>query len=718
MARYLASRAWASSAAACTGLGGAEAAVGPGVWALLGLAGGASPSWRCIASQTPQAAAQQDKEQQHQEEPLSRHEAAPQPAQKRAGVPGASSSLRDDVAYGSIGGRVRSRPAVADTRTPDTASTAGSASTSAPDSSREGSSSAASSINSSSSSSSGSSPAGSRSTKSAVRGADILHRFREEGFAATPPVSFIRGMPAPTAMSWLRRRGPEVPHAVLYRLFRQRQVRLYDGDKVVRVRGCRQLANGEQLLFPASLRPAAEAGAGPGGGLMEAAGAGARDAAAAGRAASHGEAGPGPGSRAGSAGVVVGAGAAVTAAGVTAAVAQRSTLFKPAGGAAATAAVGGAGGGSNSGSSSSRGGSSGLLTPQLLTPERVRRWVLGVQPGLVFINKPAGVRVHGRAAGDVDSAGGRDGGGPTLDSVMGEALRFGEQDEPKLVHRLDAQASGVMVVARNADAAAWLSAAFRGKSRQALAEEEGEQGEDARGGGRGRGRGRQDPRGRQGRGRDADDIPEDLYVARTYWAFLAGDLQPRQSGRIRFPVAVDGSFYPAVSSYRVRGTGCGVTWVELTPETGRRHQLRIHCARKLGAPIIGDGRYGYGGLPPRLGLRDRLPPEWWALLGEDPRVVALRLQQQAAEQAEAEVEAGAAVAGAGSGGARAGRGGRGRSASPGAARAAVPSVPIMLHARELVIKRPGKSPLVAVAPLPRYVRELMEAAGWPLPRDG
>lgn len=68
---------------------------------------------------------------------------------------------------------------------------------------------------------------------------------------------------------------------------------------------------------------------------------------------------------------------------------------------------------------------------------------------------------------------------------------------------------------------------------QALAEEEGEQGEDARGGGRGRGRGRQDPRGRQGRGRDADDIPEDLYVARTYWAFLAGDLQPRQSGRIR-----------------------------------------------------------------------------------------------------------------------------------------------------------------------------------------
>lgn len=281
-------------------------------------------------------------------------------------------------------------------------------------------------------------------------------------------------------MSWLRRRGPEVPHAVLYRLFRQRQVggcggctynqmggsrglvdllkrfgddarthvwwlldaataytlthlqvRLYDGDKVVRVRGCRQLANGEQLLFPASLRPAAEAGAGPGGGLMEAAGAGARDAAAAGRAASHGEAGPGPGSRAGSAGVVVGAGAAVTAAGVTAAVAQRSTLFKPAGGAAATAAVGGAGGGSNSGSSSSRGGSSGLLTPQLLTPERVRRWVLGVQPGLVFINKPAGVRVHGRAAGDVDSAGGRDGGGPTLDSVMGEALRFGEQDEPK-----------------------------------------------------------------------------------------------------------------------------------------------------------------------------------------------------------------------------------------------------------------------------------------------
>ncbi len=69
-----------------------------------------------------------------------------------------------------------------------------------------------------------------------------------------------------------------------------------------------------------------------------------------------------------------------------------------------------------------------------LTPERVRRWVLGVHPGVVFVNKPAGVLVHGRAAGDADPPGGRGragGGAAALDDVLRRALRYGEHDEPR-----------------------------------------------------------------------------------------------------------------------------------------------------------------------------------------------------------------------------------------------------------------------------------------------
>lgn len=108
--------------------------------------------------------------------------------------------------------------------------------------------------------------------------------------------------------------------------------------------------------------------------------------------------------------------------------------------------------------------------------------------------------------------------------------------------------------------------------------------------------------------------------------------------------------------------------------------MRIHCARKLGAPIIGDERYGYRGLPPYLGLHERLPPEWWALLGDDPRVV--RHSREATGEA---------------------------SPSP---------PPVLLHSRELVVKRPGKAVIGAVAPLPRYIRQLIEAAGWPTPSVG
>ena len=48
---------------------------------------------------------------------------------------------------------------------------------------------------------------------------------------------------------------------------------------------------------------------------------------------------------------------------------------------------------------------------------------------------------------------------------------------------------------------------------------------------------------------------------------------------------------PAATTYRVLGSGNGLSWLELKPETGRTHQVRVHCA-ELGCAILGEPMYG------------------------------------------------------------------------------------------------------------------------------
>lgn len=162
---------------------------------------------------------------------------------------------------------------------------------------------------------------------------------------------------------------------------------------------------------------------------------------------------------------------------------------------------------------------------------------------IIAINKPAGLAVQG--------------GSKTHRHVDGllDGLKFGKE-RPKLVHRLDKETSGVLVLARNAKTAVWLSEAFKTKA-----------------------------------------------IRKVYWAFVMG-CPEKMSGKVDAPllkkngkngsesVCVDyDAGQKAESLYNVVDTTGEVSWLEMMPLTGRTHQLRVHC-NHVGVYIIADEKYG------------------------------------------------------------------------------------------------------------------------------
>jgi 23S rRNA pseudouridine1911/1915/1917 synthase len=168
---------------------------------------------------------------------------------------------------------------------------------------------------------------------------------------------------------------------------------------------------------------------------------------------------------------------------------------------------------------------------------------------LIVINKPAGMVVH-PAAGHSS--------GTLVNAVLGyepEIEGIGGEERPGVVHRLDKETSGLILLAKNERAHRWLQDQFRLRK-----------------------------------------------VDKTYLALVDGK-PPTPSGRVetyigrdpshrkRMAVVSESRGRAAISEYKTAESFEDHTLLEFHPLTGRTHQIRLHCAF-LKCPIVGDEVYG------------------------------------------------------------------------------------------------------------------------------
>ncbi len=173
----------------------------------------------------------------------------------------------------------------------------------------------------------------------------------------------------------------------------------------------------------------------------------------------------------------------------------------------------------------------------------VKSWLLFENSDLYVINKPFGLPVQG---------------GTKIKTHMEQyfpILKDIDGNMPKLVHRLDRDTSGLLLLAKHMRSARNLSSMFKKN-----------------------------------------------LIKKTYWAIVVG--RPKKNfGRIDFKLEKTKYFgnelmleskktgLEARTNYIVRAFSNGLSWLELNPITGRTHQIRAHC-KILGTPILGDGKYG------------------------------------------------------------------------------------------------------------------------------
>ena len=183
--------------------------------------------------------------------------------------------------------------------------------------------------------------------------------------------------------------------------------------------------------------------------------------------------------------------------------------------------------------------------------------VLYRDESVIAVNKPHGLPSQGgtRVPRSVDD--------------LAHALCPDDAQRPRLVHRLDKDTSGVLLLARTANAATALGRAMR-----------------------------------------------EGWARKVYWAVTAGR-PPHREGRVDVRLSKhkrgggekmgpDPKGKRAVTHYReLAATPSGLAWLALVPRTGRTHQLRVHASH-LDAPILADGKYGGPAAYPEDVLPDKL----------------------------------------------------------------------------------------------------------------
>ena len=191
--------------------------------------------------------------------------------------------------------------------------------------------------------------------------------------------------------------------------------------------------------------------------------------------------------------------------------------------------------------------------PSHLLPQAIPISVVYEDEHLLVVDKPEGMAVH-PGVGHPDST--------LLNAILGldsEIGSVGGQTRPGLVHRLDKDTSGLVLVAKSDESHEHLSAQFKDRS-----------------------------------------------VKKGYLALVAGYPDPAEAiidapvgrdphDRKKMAVVDDGR--PATTLYRTVHRYRGCSYIDVRPRTGRTHQIRVHFA-SIGHPVVGDATYGQA--DPRL----------------------------------------------------------------------------------------------------------------------
>ena len=184
-----------------------------------------------------------------------------------------------------------------------------------------------------------------------------------------------------------------------------------------------------------------------------------------------------------------------------------------------------------------------MTATRTLTEVEIQALVLYRDASMLVLNKPAGIAVHATGHDKI-----------ALDQSF-PYLQFGLPKPPALAHRLDRGTSGCLVLGRHRQALVQLGKLFEQKKAE-----------------------------------------------KTYLAIVVG-VPPELEGVIDQPIlksghgslwtlSLDPAGQEAVTHYRVLKTNGTLSVLEMSPKTGRTHQLRLHASYALGCPIVGDPFYG------------------------------------------------------------------------------------------------------------------------------